>query len=71
MIDPQLTTLGFQFSSKNESLGEVNKTTNQQMAGTYFNIRIEPHFAPHSSQMIKVLDMLAMQKNGPQPTYEA
>jgi hypothetical protein len=49
----------------------VNKTTNQQTTGTFYNIRIEPHFAAHSAQMLKVLDMLAMQKNGPQPTYEA
>jgi hypothetical protein len=49
----------------------VNKTTNAQTSGTFFNIRIEPNFAVHSNQMLKVLDMLAMQKNGPQPTYEA
>ena len=53
-----------------ESLGEANKTTGQATNGTFYNIRIDPHFGAHSNQMLKVLDMLALQKQAPQPTYE-
>jgi hypothetical protein len=38
--------------------------------GNFHNIRITPLFQNVSTQMLKLLDMQAMAKNGPQPNYE-
>lgn len=36
----------------------------------FHSIKLEPKFSSLSTEMLKVLDMLAIQKNGPQPSYE-
>ena len=60
MIEKELTTHSFEFTSKMDSLGELDKSTNLLVKWEFSSITIEPKFAPHSREMLKILDMLAV-----------
>ena len=58
--DSKITTQGFKFSSV-----QVNISDEKYIGGNFYNIMIEPKFAFHSTQMLRLLDIQASKLNRP------